>query len=167
MGVEVPAAPAVPPLVVDELDPEGEPGLMDVPAALVAMAVLGMQGRLLVPELLEVVEVSPEGWLGAGGIWQLAGLAAAVVESLVAGALAPVPVAVVGGEGVIVLAARALPAFSGRFGRAACAPCRECPGDAELCCTGAGAAAERGAAAVAATEPSAEVPCPTLTERLA
>jgi hypothetical protein len=68
VGVEVPAAPAVPLPVVDELDPEDEPGLMDVTVASVPIAVLGMQGGLLVAELLAVVELSAEAWLEAGAI---------------------------------------------------------------------------------------------------
>lgn len=64
----MPAVPAVPLVVLDELDPEDELGLVDVTVPSVPVAVLGMHGRLLVPEPAAVVEVTAGAWPVAGGI---------------------------------------------------------------------------------------------------
>lgn len=58
----MPAAPLVPLVALDELDPDDELGLVELTVPSVPVAVLEEQGRLPLPELLAVAEEVAGAW---------------------------------------------------------------------------------------------------------
>jgi hypothetical protein len=150
--------PLVPP---GEVDPVEEPGLVGVVLPAVPIAVLEVQsGGGVLAEL--ALGVRP----AAAGLSQLAGFVPAVAEPVVARVLVAEVVSVAVGAEAGVCGVTVLIAFPGCFGRPA-GLCWAFPAGGEACCTAGGVDEASGAAALAATVPSTDDPCPTPAERLA